>query len=318
MARSASVICRHLRLSVLPLALVSLTACGTMDAAPTATDLAPTKQGGKGKPVNVLKDGGFEPGSAAWTADPSSVLCDAACPVGEPHKGLGWAQFGASEGATETLSQTVTIPQGRARLEFRLHDEALGNALLEALVDGQVMFSYTAVSNPAVGEDDHDEDEDGDEDEDEESYTLSAASFDDDEDEGDEDFTEGYEKVKFDVSTFADGGPHTVTFRVSVGAGGVAGLSVDDAALEVKLLRNLVPEISQDVSALKLHKSVSRPLVTKLDKAATALARNRAKDAIKELKAFAKEVRGHRGKKIKAPAADDLIEEAQEVIEVID
>ena len=72
------------------------------------------------------------------------------------------------------------------------------------------------------------------------------------------------------------------------------------------------------MSALKLHKSVSRPLVTKLDKAATALARNRAKDAIKELKAFAKEVRGHRGKKIKAPAADDLIEEAQEVIEVID
>ena len=163
MARSASVIRRHLRLSVLPLALVSLTACGTMDAAPTATDLAPTKQAGKGKghgkPVNVLKDGGFEPGSVAWTADPANLLCDAACLVGEPHKGLGWAQFGASEGATETLSQTVSIPQGRERLEFRLHDEALGDALLEALVDGQVMFSYTAVSEPVVDENEPDEDE---------------------------------------------------------------------------------------------------------------------------------------------------------------
>lgn len=316
MARSASVIRRHLRLSVLPLALVSLTACGTMDAAPTATELALTKQGGKGKPVNVLKDGGFEPGSAAWTADPSSVLCDAACPVGEPHKGLGWAQFGASAGVTETLSQTVTLPKGRARLEFRLHDEALGDALLEALVDGQVMFSYTAVSKPVVGENDYD---DEDEDEDElESQEFSTASFDDEDENEDEDFTEGYEKVKFDVSDFADGGQHTVTFRVSVGAESVAGLSVDDAALTVKLLKNLVPEISQDVSALKLPKTVSKPLTTKLDKAAAALARNKTKDAIKELKAFAKEVRGHRGKKIKAPAADALVTEAQEVIEVID
>ena len=105
---------------------------------------------------------------------------------------------------------------------------------------------------------------------------------------------------------------------MSVGAESVAGLSVDNAALTVKLLKNLVPEISQDVSALKLHKSVSKPLVTKLDKAAAALARRDAKTAIKELKAFAKEVRGHRGKKIKAPAADDLVEEAKEVIEVID
>ena len=316
MARSASVIRRHLRLSVLPLALVSLTACGTMDAAPTALDLTKQEGKGRGKPVNVLKDGGFEPGSAAWTADPANLLCDAACPVGEPHKGLGWAQFGASAGATETLSQTLTIPKGRARLEFRLYDEALGDALLEALVDGQVMFSYTAVSEPVVDEPDYD-DEDEDEDEDE-SHKLSTASFDDEDENEDEDFTEGYEKVKFDVSAFADGGPHTVTLRVSVGADSVAGLSVDDAALEVKLLKNLVPEISQDVSALKLPKAVSKPLVTKLDKAAAALARKDAKAAVKELKAFAKEVRGHRGKKIKAPAADDLIEEAQEVIEVID
>ena len=315
MARSASVIRRHLRLSVLPLALVSLTACGTIDAAPTALDLAKQEGKGRGKPVNVLKDGGFEPGSVAWTADPANLLCDAACPVGEPHKGLGWAQFGASAGATETLSQTLTIPKGRARLEFRLYDEALGDALLEALVDGQVMFSYTAASEPVVDEPDYD-DEDEDEDE---SHELSTASFDDDEDENeDEDFTEGYEKVEVDVSAFADGGPHTVTLRVSVGADSVAGLSVDDAALEVKLLKNLVPEISQDVSVLKLHKSVSKPLTTKLDKAAAALARRDAKTAIKELKAFAKEVRGHRGKKIKAPAADDLVEEAKEVIEVID
>lgn len=317
MARSASVIRRHLRLSVLPLALVSLTACGTMDAAPTASDLAPTKQGGRGKPVNVLKDGGFEPGSAAWTADPASVLCDAACPVGRPHKGLGWAQFGASAGATETLSQTVTLPKGRAHLEFRLHDEALGDALLEALVDGQVMFSYTAVNAPVTDDQDDVEDE-GDDELGDDSRRFSAASFDDEDESEDEDFTEGYEKVKFDVSRFADGGAHTVSFRVSVGAESVAGLSVDDAALEVKLLKNLVPEMTQDVSALKLPKAVSKPLTTKLDKAAAALARRDAKAAIKELKAFAKEVRGHRGKKIKAPAADDLIEEAQEVIEVID
>ncbi len=314
MARSASIIRRHLRLSVLPLALVSLTACGIMDAAPTALDLAKQEGKGRGKPVNVLKDGGFETGSVAWTADPANLLCDAACPVGEPHKGVGWAQFGASEGATETLSQTLTIPKGRARLEFRLHDEALGDALLEALVDGQVMFSYAAANAPVVDEPDEAEDED----ELDDSLGLATASFDDEDETEVEDFTEGYEKVKFDVSNFADGGPHIVTFRVSVAAASVAGLSVDDAALTVKLLKNLVPEISQDVSALKLSKTVSKPLVTKLDKAAAALARRDAKAAIKELKAFAKEVRGHRGKKIKAPAADDLIQEAEEVIEVID
>lgn len=314
MARSASVIRRHLRLSALPLALVSLTACGTLDAAPTGLDLAKQEGKGRGKPVNVLKDGGFEPGAVAWTADPASLLCTVSCPVGEPHKGSGWAQFGASEGATETLSQTVTIPKGRARLEFRLHDGALGgDARLEALVDGQVMFSYDAADVPVVD----DEDEDEDEDEGVPTRLASRGFYDDDDEDEDENFTEDYEKVKFDVSAFADGGPHTVSFRVAVGEG-VAGLSVDDAALTVKLLKNLVPEMAQDVSALKLPKAVSKPLTTKLDKAAAALARRDAKAAIKELKAFAKEVRGHRGKKIKAPAADDLIEEAQEVIEVID
>lgn len=120
------------------------------------------------------------------------------------------------------------------------------------------------------------------------------------------------------MSNSADGGAHTVSFRVSVGAESVAGSSVDDAVLEVRLLKTLVPEMTQEVNALKLPKAVGKPLVTKLDKVTAALARNKAKDAVKELKAFAKEVRGHRGKKIKAPAADDLIEEAQEVIEVID
>lgn len=290
-----------------------------MGAAPTGPDLAPTKHEskGRGKPVNVLKDGGFEPGTQAWAADPLSLLCASSCPVGEPHKGSGWAQFGASAGATETLSQTVTIPKGRARLEFRLHDEALGDALLEALVDGQVMFSYTAVSAPTTDDGDDLEDE-GDDELGDDSRGFSATSFDDDSESGDENFTEGYEKVKFDVSEFADGGAHTVSFRVSVGSESVAGLSVDDAALEVTLLKTLIPEMTQDVSALKLPKAVSKSLTTKLDKATAALARNKAKDAIKELKAFAKEVRGHRGKKIKAPAADDLIEEAHEVIEVID
>ncbi len=315
--RRASFFNRHLRLAVLPAALLSLTACGSMDAAPTGPGLTSTKQEAKGhgKPVNILKDGGFEPGAKAWTADPLSVLCVTSCPVGEPHKGLGWAQFGASAGATETLSQTVTIPKGQARLEFRLYDEALGDALLEALVDGQVMFSYIAVSKPVTDDQDDVEDEDelGDK-----SRQFSAASFDDEDESADESFTEGYEKVKFDVSDFADGGAHTVSFRVSVGAESVAGLSVDDVALEVKLLKNLVPEMTQKVNALKLPKAVSKPLTAKLDKAAAAIACNKAKDAIKELKAFAKEVRGHRGKKIKALAAADLIEEAQEVIEVID
>ena len=319
-SRSASVMNRTLRFGVLPAVLLSLTACGTMDAAPTAPDLTPAKveSKGKGKPVNVLKEGSFEYGTTAWTADPASVLMlQGGCAEASPHKGMGWARFGASEASAETLSQTVTIPKGRARLEFYLYDAALGDATLEALVDGQVLFSYTGATAPVVSEpdeDDLDDEDDGDEDD---AYRLVTASF-DDEDENEDEFTEGYEKVKFDVSGFADGGPHTVSFRVTDGASGAASLSVDDAALTVKLLKNLVPEISQDVSALKLHKSVSKPLVTKLDKAAAALARRDAKTAIKELKAFAKEVRGHRGKKIKAPAADDLVEEAKEVIEVID
>ena len=322
MARSATrfapVVNRTLRFGVLPAVLLSLTACGGLEAAPTAPDLAPTKveSKGKGKPVNVLKEGSFEYGTTAWTADPASVLMlQGGCAEASPHKGMGWARFGASEALAETLSQTVTIPKGRARLEFYLYDAALGDATLEALVDGQVLFSYTGATAPIVNRPDEDETEDdGDEDD---SPRLTTASF-DDEDEGEDDFTEGYEKVKFDVSGFADGGQHTVSFRVTDGASGTASLSVDEAALTVKLLKNLVPEIAQDVSALKLAKTVSTPLVTRLDKVAAALARKDAKTAIKELKAFAKEVRGHRGKKIKAPAADDLTQEAQEVIEVID
>lgn len=319
--RPASAIDRTLRFGVLPAVLLSLTACGNLGAAPTAPDVAPAKveSKGKGKPVNVLKEGGFEYGTTAWTADPASVLMlQGGCAEAAPRKGMGWARFGASEAAAETLSQTVTIPKGRARLEFYLYDAALGDATLEALVDGQVLFSYTGATAPVVEEPDEDElEDDGDEDE-SGSYKLATASSDDEDDSDDEDFTEGYEKVKFDVSGFADGGQHTVTFRVTDGASGTASLSVDDAALTVKLLKNLVPEISQDVSALRLPKAVSKPLVTKLDKAAAALARRDAKAAIKELKAFAKEVRGHRGKKIKAPVADGLVEEAQEVIEVID
>ena len=321
-SRSASVMNRTLRFGVLPAVLLSLTACGTMDAAPTTPDLAPAKveSKGKGKPVNVLKEGSFEYGTTAWTADPASVLMlQGGCAEASPHKGMGWARFGASDASAETLSQTVTIPKGRARLEFYLYDAALGDATLEALVDGQVLFSYTGATAPVVSEPDEDEIEDEDDSDEDESYKFSTASFDDDEDEDEnEDFTEGYEKVKFDVSGFADGGQHTVSFRVTDGASGTASLSVDEAALTVKLLKNLVPEISQDVSALKLPKTVSKPLVTKLEKATAALARRDAKTAVKELKAFAKEVRGHRGKKIKAPAADDLIEEAKEVIEVID
>ena len=80
MPRSASVLRRTLRFAALPAALLSLTACGALETAPAAP-ANPTvlkgKGGARGKPVNVLKDGGFEPGANAWTADPASLLCAA-------------------------------------------------------------------------------------------------------------------------------------------------------------------------------------------------------------------------------------------------
>lgn len=293
----ASMMNRALRFGVLP-AVLSLTACGGLEVAPTAPEpLTLQEQGVRGESVNVLHEGGFEYGTTAWAADPEGVLTlQGGCAEASPHEGMGWARFGASEAGVETLSQIVTVPKGRARLEFYLYDAALGDATLEALVDGQVLFSYTGVGTPVVVED---------------GLPVSALSV------GKNRFTEGYEKVRIDVSSFADGGPHTVTFRVADGTSGTASLSVDDAALTVELLRDLIPALSQNLNALKLPKAVSKPLTVRLERAAAALARNRAENAVGELKAFTKEVRGHRGKRIKAPAADALIREARAVTEVI-
>ena len=332
-SRRASTFNRNLRRAVLPAALLSLTACSTMDAAPNGIEpevqLTAQKQNkgqARGKPVNVVRDGGFE-GAAAPSAWSSSVLAGVRVEGAGAHKGVAWALLGASDASVETLTQELTIPKGRARLEFYLYDAATGEGTFEALVDGQPLFAYTsaaAADQSEVEEDDEladgdeQENEDGSSDHQLSTGSHAASNVEDDDNAEDDDFTAGYEKVKFDVSGFADDGVHTITFRLTDSGTGLASLSLDEVALEVKLLKELVAPIVQQVNALRLPQAVSKPLITKLDKAASALDRAKTKDAIKELKAFVKEVRGQRGKKLQPAAADSLILSAQEVIELAD
>lgn len=325
MPRPTNAIARRLPRIVLPAALLSLTACGTMNATPQTTELAAQKQGASGKAVNLIKDGSFEAATPVWSASTPGVLCKVStCQDGKAKKGTGWARLGSSDLTSETLSQSLTLPRGRARFEFYLWDAATGAGTLELLVDGKAVFSY-ATSDGTVGaggdegkEGPEDETEDGDD------YggkggrdrLVTARSVGESENETEGDYTAGYEKVKLELSDFADDKPYTLTFRLTDVAGGSARVSLDEVALEVKPLKDLLPVISQELSALKLPSTVSKPLAQRLDKAAAALARKDLKTTSKEMKAFAKEVHGQRGKKIKTAAADSLEREALEVAEI--
>ena len=158
--------------------------------------------------ANVIADGGFEQGdpNPVWdvfSQNFGTVLCTVAdCGTGSgtgPHGGSWWAWFGGINAAeTGYVRQTVTIPSGTASLSFWLQvpvSSGLAADFLKVSIDGTEVWRVTGSTASAYG-----------------SYT----------------------KVTVDVSAFATGGSHLLSFDSTV-VGGATNLSnffVDDVALD--------------------------------------------------------------------------------------
>ena len=152
--------------------------------------------------INLLKDPGFEPGTSKWTETHvySSPLCTAAtCGGNGAHTGSGWAWFGGITASdTETLSQTVTIPNGFvASLDFYLEiNEADAGSdaadIFTVKVDGTTVFSANATQ----------------------IYY----------------FYSGYRPINVNLSSYADGKSHEIKFS-SVTSGQVVSFFLDDVSL---------------------------------------------------------------------------------------
>ena len=168
--------------------------------------------------AEVLLDGGFEaatgspPVSPSWTeadsitgASPGSPLCDAPyCTTGSgtagPRSGTKWAWFGGypsgNAGHTASLAQTVTIPAGQANLSYYYRNGVVSSpftATLTVKIDSTVVKTHTEASSA------------------ESAYALQTV----------------------DVSSFADGGTHTVSFSYQNPTAGANNMTVDDVSLTV-------------------------------------------------------------------------------------
>jgi hypothetical protein len=179
-------------------------------ASPAAAVRSVSKASPSNPGVNAVMDGSFEAGPYAgvWTESSTNFgtpICDvAACGTGTgtgPRTGSYWAWFGGFLGYEEgSLSQSVTFPisLGGATLTFFVEQIACDSAndYLEVLIDGVRVFSIDGVSPlcNSLG------------------YTLQSV----------------------DVSAWADGGAHTLTFHSEVFStnGGNSSFFVDDAVIE--------------------------------------------------------------------------------------
>ncbi len=135
---------------------------------------------------SLVLDGGFEAGSPskAWTEmsqNFSTPICDAECtddPGAGAFAGQWYAWFGGTDEGPEiaSVAQTVTIPPETAFLSFRFEINAsagAGDDFFEVTVDGTTVFLAVDTDINAYA-----------------SYTP----------------------VSVDISDFADGGAHTITF----------------------------------------------------------------------------------------------------------
>ena len=155
-----------------------------------------------------LRDGGFEaavgdpPNSPDWAEADSLAwpLCTTTtCTPGAeiaPHSGNGWAWFGGfpNPGHTGSVSQVVTIPVGSVALNYWYRNSSVSppyDAVLMVQVDGTTLRTHTEA---AVAE-------------------------------------PAYTKQVVDLSAFADGNSHVLTFSYVNGGEGVNNMIVDDIGL---------------------------------------------------------------------------------------
>jgi hypothetical protein len=79
-----------------------VTACGSV-AAPRDVKCGP-------QPVEVLSNGSFDLATPPWVQDPPSLLCG--MPKITPYNGTQAGCLGGVDGTTQTLSQSVSLPEG--------------------------------------------------------------------------------------------------------------------------------------------------------------------------------------------------------------
>jgi hypothetical protein len=185
----------------------------------TATDAAGNVSGCSSSSqtyTSDLLDGGFEAAtgnpvnSPSWTEADSRSLsplcrtssCDTGGGTTAPRSGSAWAWFGgidgsASVGHTASLAQTLTIPVGTLSLTYYYKNGTVTapfDAQLLVRVDGTIV--KTTFEAPVA----------------ETAYTLQYA----------------------DLSAFANGGSHTVSFDYANGAAGLNNMVVDDVHLSAQ------------------------------------------------------------------------------------
>ena len=178
------------------------------------TALQPTGSG-----LNVVVDGGFEGGTpnAAWTEASTNfgtTLCDiGSCGTGTgtgPNSGNFWSWFGGI-GASEvgSVSQSFIIPNGTATLEFFTESIICDSAAdyMEAQIDGNTVYRIQG-DDPSCG-------------------------------------SLGYAMQTVDVSAFADGANHTLTFTSEIFAnnGGGSNFFLDDVSLTVVAPPAIIPSL---------------------------------------------------------------------------
>lgn len=158
--------------------------------------------------AEMISDGGFEAGdpNPYWDVDSlnfGTVLCDAAgCGTGGgsgPHGGTWWAWFGGIAAYEVGYArQDVTIAAGTATLSFWLEIPATSGDpadFLAVSIDGTEIFRATG---------------------------ADAAAY------------ATYSKVTLDVSAFANGATHTLSFDSTIQGSDVTNFFVDDVSLDAQ------------------------------------------------------------------------------------
>lgn len=169
---------------------VQISQAGTSTYAPAPQKTLALTIGGT---IQLVDDGGFEAGDVPiyWTSSTSlwnPVICNQETGFYQPHTGNHWSQFiGMPESAdTSTLQQTGVIAPGPKTLKFHVWwassvtDPSDPTASFTVKIDGNTVFNLT----PAT-----------------------AAAY-----------HNGYTPVTVDVSAYADGNSHTLSFTSNTAA----------------------------------------------------------------------------------------------------
>jgi hypothetical protein len=158
---------------------------------------------------DIILDGSFEEGTPnpSWTETSThygTPLCTvASCGNGggtvSPRTGSWWVWFGGvGEFEEGSVSQTITIPANNtATLQFHLwNGTSSGNGVdnFKVLIDGSELFVMTEGAVP---------------------------------------YTSGYTEVTLDLTGYADGNPHTLSFQSTTTGPDITNFSLDDVSLTV-------------------------------------------------------------------------------------